>query len=116
MSIDPLTETRRKATTHFLQAVVGLGFLLTGVLAILLWLDVIEFVDLRPNRIAIFNDPHTWQVFVLGGDVHLAWAGQLHSDQDEMAGEDEHHRLAGVIPGGCCWYRVGETGLSSGGT
>ena len=88
MSIDPLTETRRKAATQFFQAVVGLGFLLTGVLAILLSLDVIEYVDLRPNRIAIFNDPHTWQVFVLGVmftslglagfiPVRMRWLGRM---------------------------------------
>lgn len=88
MPIGPLTESRRKATTRFFQVVVGIGFLLTGVLAMLLSLDVIEYVDLRPNRIAIFNDPHTWQVFLLGVmftslglagfiPVRMRWLGRM---------------------------------------
>ena len=40
--------------------------ILAGVLAILVSLNVVPYVDLRPNRMAIFNDPHTWEVFALG--------------------------------------------------
>lgn len=37
-----------------------------GVLTILVSLNILPYTDLRPNRIAIFNDPHTWEVFAVG--------------------------------------------------
>lgn len=37
-----------------------------GVLTILVSLNIIPYVDLHPNQIAIFNDPHTWEVFAVG--------------------------------------------------
>ena len=40
--------------------------MLGGVLTILVSLDIVPYVDLRPERIAIFNDPHTWKVFATG--------------------------------------------------
>jgi hypothetical protein len=47
------------------------GFLpiLSGILDILISFDVIEYIDTRPERIAIFNDPHTWEVFALGATL-----------------------------------------------
>lgn len=62
-----LTNSHNKQQfNRFFRKVIGISFLLTGILAILLSLNIIEYVDLRPNRIAIFNDPHTWEVFMLG--------------------------------------------------
>lgn len=37
-----------------------------GVLTILVSLNILPYIDLRPNRIAIFNAPHTWEVFAVG--------------------------------------------------
>lgn len=37
-----------------------------GVLTILVSLNILPYTDLRPNRIAVFNDPHTWEVFAIG--------------------------------------------------
>jgi len=45
---------------------LGILPIVAGVLAILTSLNLIEYVDTRPSRIAIFNDPHTWEVFALG--------------------------------------------------
>lgn len=61
-----VTNSRSEQVNHFFRKVIGISFLVTGSLAILLSLNLIEYVDLQPNRIAIFNDPHTWEVFMLG--------------------------------------------------
>ena len=37
-----------------------------GILTILVSLNILPYVDLRPSWIAIFNDPHTWEVFAVG--------------------------------------------------
>ena len=60
------TNSRNEQQNRFFRNVIGISFLITGILAILLSLNIIEYVDLHPNRIAIFNDPHTWEVFMLG--------------------------------------------------
>ncbi len=64
-------ENKRQSAEEFGASPLGKLFLgglpiLGGVLTILVSLDVLPYVDLRPNRIAIFNDPHTWEVFALG--------------------------------------------------
>jgi hypothetical protein len=64
-------ENKRQTAEEFGKSALGKFFLgglpiLGGVLTILLSLNIIPYVDLRPNRIQIFNDPHTWQVFAVG--------------------------------------------------
>ena len=62
--------------------------LLSGVLTVLVSLSVLPYVDTRPNRIAIFNDPHSWEVFAIGTmqstfglafliPPRMRWLGQL---------------------------------------
>lgn len=65
------TKNRKQSATEFSKSPLGKLFLgglpiLGGVLTILVSLDIIPYVDLHPNRIAIFNDPHTWEVFAVG--------------------------------------------------
>jgi len=64
-------EVKSNAAEDFGKSPLGKFFLgglpiLAGILAILVCLNVIPYVDTRPNRIAIFNDPYTWEVFALG--------------------------------------------------
>lgn len=64
-------ENKQRATEEFGRSPLGKFFLgglpiLGGVLTILVSLNTLSYVDLRPNRIAIFNDPHTWEVFAVG--------------------------------------------------
>lgn len=40
--------------------------LIGGTLTLLVALGVLPYRDLRPNRIAVFNDPHSWQVASVG--------------------------------------------------
>jgi hypothetical protein len=49
-----------------IRVFIGIFLIIAGVVDILVSLDLIEYIDTRPNRIAIFNDPHTWEVFALG--------------------------------------------------
>jgi len=48
---------------------LGILPIISGVLDILISFDFIEYVDARPNQIAIFNDPHTWEVTMLGATL-----------------------------------------------
>jgi len=64
-------ENKRGSAEEFGRSPLGKFFLgglpmLGGVLTILVSLSVLPYIDTRPNRIAIFNDPHTWEVFALG--------------------------------------------------
>ncbi|MBK9926182.1 MAG: hypothetical protein IPP66_12925 [Anaerolineales bacterium] len=64
-------ENKRRSAEEFGKSPLGKFFLgglpiLGGVLTILVSLSVLPYVDLHPNRIAIFNDPHTWEVFAVG--------------------------------------------------
>ena len=45
---------------------IGVLPIVAGVLDILISFNAIEYIDTRPNQIAIFNDPHTWEVFAIG--------------------------------------------------
>lgn len=65
------TENRKQFASGFGKSPLGKLFLgglpiLGGVLTILVSLNILPYVDLRPTRIAIFNDPHTWEVFAVG--------------------------------------------------
>ena len=65
------TENKRQAAEAFGRSPLGKFFfgglpILAGVLTILVSLNILPYVDTRPSRIAIFNDPHTWEVFALG--------------------------------------------------
>ena len=65
------TENKRQSAEAFGKSPLGKLFLgglpiLGGMLTILVSLSVLPYVDLHPNRIAIFNDPHTWEVFAVG--------------------------------------------------
>ena len=56
---------------EFANSPVGKFFLgglpiVGGVLTMLVSLNILPYIDLRSNRIAIFNDPHTWEVFAVG--------------------------------------------------
>jgi hypothetical protein len=80
---------------EFAQSWLGKFFLgglpiFAGMLTILLSLNIIPYVDLRPNRIAVFNDPHTWEVFAVGMTMlcfgianilppHMKWLGRLNT-------------------------------------
>jgi hypothetical protein len=64
-------ENKKQSAEEFGRSPLGKLFLgglpiLGGVLAILVSLSVLPYIDTRPSRIAIFNDPHTWEVFALG--------------------------------------------------
>ena len=64
-------ENKKQSAEEFGKSPLGKLFfgglpILAGVLAILVSLSVLPYIDTRPNRIAIFNDPHTWEVFALG--------------------------------------------------
>ena len=64
-------ENKRFTAEEFGSSPLGKFFLgglpiLGGMLTILVSLNILPYVDLHPNRIAIFNDPHTWQVFAVG--------------------------------------------------
>ena len=64
-------ENKRFTAEEFGRSPLGKFFLgglpiLGGMLTILVSLNILPYVDLHPNRIAIFNDPHTWQVFAVG--------------------------------------------------
>ena len=64
-------ENKKQSAEEFGKSLLGKFFLsglpiLGGVLAILLSLNIIPYVDLHPKRIEIFIDPHTWEVFALG--------------------------------------------------
>ena len=64
-------ENNRQSAERFGESPLGRFFIgalpiLAGVLTILVSLGSIPYVDTRPNRIAIFNDPHTWEVLALG--------------------------------------------------
>lgn len=56
---------------------IGVLPMIAGIIDILLVFDVLEYVDTRPNRIAIFNDPHTWEVFALGTTLLFFGIGNL---------------------------------------
>lgn len=64
-------ENKRRTAEEFGKSLLGKFFLgglpiLGGILTILVSLNILPYVDLHPNRIAIFNDPHTWQAFAVG--------------------------------------------------
>ena len=64
-------ENKQRTAKEFGKSPLGKFFLsglpiLGGLLTILVSLNILPYVDLHPNRIAIFNDPHTWQVFAVG--------------------------------------------------
>jgi hypothetical protein len=64
-------ENKPMSGKEFANSPVGKFFLgglpiVGGVLTILVSLNILPYTDLRPNRIAIFNDPHTWEVFAVG--------------------------------------------------
>ena len=64
-------ENKRRTAEEFGKSPLGKFFLgglpvLGGILTILVSLNILPYVDLHPNRIAIFNDPHTWQAFAVG--------------------------------------------------
>lgn len=64
-------ENKRMTSAEFGASPLGRFFLgwlpvLGGVLTVLVSLDILPYVDTRPSRIAIFNDPHTWEVFAVG--------------------------------------------------
>ena len=79
----------------FAQSWLGKLFLgglpiLAGILTILLSLNIFPYVDLRPSQIAVFNDPHTWEVFAVGMTMlclgianllppHMKWFGRLNN-------------------------------------
>lgn len=80
---------------EFAQSWFGKFFLgglpiLAGILTILLSLNIIPYVDLRPNQIAIFNDPRTWEAFAVGMTMlcfgianllppRMKWLGRLNA-------------------------------------
>jgi len=64
-------ENKPISGAKFAKSPLGKFFLgglpiLGGVLTLLVSLNILPYVDLRPNQIAIFNDPHTWEVFAVG--------------------------------------------------
>jgi hypothetical protein len=65
------TENKRQSVEAFGKSALGKFFLgwlpiIGGVLTILVSLSVLPYIDTRPSRIAIFNDPHTWEAFAVG--------------------------------------------------
>ena len=88
-------ENKPISGAEFAQSWLGKFFLgglpiLAGILTILLSLNIIPYVDLRPSRIAVFNDPHTWEVFAVGMTMlcfgianilppQMKWLGRLNT-------------------------------------
>lgn len=80
---------------EFAKSPLGKFFLgglpiLGGILTILVSLNILPYVDLRPERIAVFNDPHTWEVFAVGMTMlcfgianilppQMKWLGRLNA-------------------------------------
>ena len=69
MENDAHTHTPKKHNYPLLRFFIGVLLMISGVVDILVSLNIIKYVDTRPNRIAIFNDPHTWEVFALGATL-----------------------------------------------
>jgi len=64
-------ENKKISGAAFAQSALGKFFLgglpsMGGILTMLVSLGVLPYMDLHPSRIAIFNDPHTWEVFAVG--------------------------------------------------
>lgn len=64
-------DAKRQRAKDFASSPLGKLFLgglpiLGGVLTMLVSLSVLPYVDTRPDRIQVFNDPHTWEVFAVG--------------------------------------------------
>ncbi len=88
-------ENKPISGAEFAQSWLGKFFLgglpiLAGILTIFLSLNIIPYVDLRPSRIAVFNDPHTWEVFAVGMTMlcfgianilppQMKWLGRLNT-------------------------------------
>ncbi len=53
----------------FFRFFIGILLIISGIVDILVSFKIIEYVDTRPNQIAIFNDPHTWEVTMLGATL-----------------------------------------------
>lgn len=67
-------ENKPISENGFSNSFIGKLFLgglpvLGGLLTILVSLNILPYTDLHPNRIAIFNDPHTWEVFAVGATM-----------------------------------------------
>ncbi|MFN8434143.1 MAG: hypothetical protein U0V18_08980 [Anaerolineales bacterium] len=67
-------ENKPASENGFSNSFIGKLFLgglpvLGGLLTILVSINILPYTDLRPNRIAIFNDPHTWEVFAVGSTM-----------------------------------------------
>ena len=56
---------------------IGIILIISGILDILISFDIIKYVDTRPNQIAIFNNPHTWEVFALGTTLLFFGIGNI---------------------------------------
>lgn len=88
-------ENKPISGADFAKSPLGMFFLgglpiVGGILTILVSLNILPYVDLRPSRIAIFNDPHTWEVFAVGMTMlcfgianilppHMKWLGRLNT-------------------------------------
>ena len=64
-------ENKETSGAAFAQSTLGKFFLgglpiIGGILTMLVSVDLLPYMDLHPSRIAIFNDPHTWEVFAVG--------------------------------------------------
>lgn len=70
-------ENKTNSRSPVLLFFIGVLPIIAGVIDILLVFDVLEYVDIHPNRIAIFNDPHTWEVFALGTALLFFGIGNL---------------------------------------
>ncbi len=67
------TSSTEKGKKYLIVVFPGIFPIISGVLDILISLNLIEYVDIRPSRIAIFNGSQTWEVFAL--DVTLLLFG-----------------------------------------
>jgi len=63
------TNSSQRKKSPWVWFFLGILPILSGVLDILLSFNVIEYVDTRPSRIAIFNDPQRWEVTLLGATL-----------------------------------------------
>lgn len=69
MENDNHANSPRQKKNQLVWIFFGILPMFAGVLDILVSFNIIEYVDTRPSRIAIFNDPHTWEVFALGATL-----------------------------------------------
>ncbi len=72
---------------------IGISCLVSGVVNILASLNIIQYVDTRPNRLEIFDDTHSWQAFALGMTIFLFGVTNIRPARMELLGKISNYLL-----------------------